>query len=131
MHRAGKYTFDLSFLEYRIVRLRRSRFIAKVVSGISLLRERERVGRTHLLLYVRALYFLRHDGFNLVCSFFFCQNMILKQTKRYYILQIHFEVTHTGRWSNEFSSLLMQFSSLPRAAQSVQEERSVKLLVTR
>lgn len=62
---------------------------------------------------------------------FFCQNMILKQTKRYYILQIHFEVTHTGRWSNEFSSLLMQFSSLPRAAQSVQEERSVKLLVTR
>ena len=42
MHRAGKYTFDLSFLEYRIVRLRRSRFIAKVVSGISLLREREK-----------------------------------------------------------------------------------------
>ena len=60
MHRAGKYTFDLSFLEYRIVRLRRSRFIAKVVSGISLLREREREREReldgHIYYYTRELY---------------------------------------------------------------------------
>ena len=58
MHRAGKYTFDLSFLEYRIVRLRRSRFIAKVVSGISLLRERERERELdgHIYYYTRELY---------------------------------------------------------------------------
>lgn len=56
MHRAGKYTFDLSFLEYRIARLRRSRFIAKVVSGISLLRERERELDGHIYYYTCELY---------------------------------------------------------------------------